>query len=260
MEDDMHQGRFCWYELMTNDQAGAKAFYTKVVDWGTQDMPMPGMTYTMFRAGEIPVSGLMDLPGPARKMGVPPCWIGYVAVDDVDSAATKAKSLGGQVHVPPTDIPNVGRFAAIADPQGATISLFKGNAGSEMPLPRQDMTGGIGWHELYSADWQKGFDFYSALFGWQKGDAMDMGAMGTYQIFKSGDVSLGGMMNKPPQMPVSAWQYYLNVADIDAATARATQSGGQIMMGPIQVPGGDWVIHGRDPQGAAFALFGKKKG
>ena len=256
----MTQGRFCWYELMTTDQAGAKAFYTKVVDWGTQDMPMPGMTYTMFRAGETPVSGLMDLPEPARKMGVPPCWIGYVAVDDVDAAANKAKTLGGQVHVPPTDIPDVGRFAAIADPQGAALSIFKGKPGSEMPMPRQDMTGGIGWHELYSANWQKGFEFYNAMFGWQKGDAMDMGAMGTYQIFKSGDIQLGGMMNKPAEMPVSAWTYYLNVADIDTATARVTQSGGQVMMGPIQVPGGDWVIHGRDPQGAAFALFGKKKG
>lgn len=253
-------GRFCWYELMTTDRAAAQAFYAKVVDWGTQDMPMPGMVYTMFKAGEQPVSGLLDLPEAARKMGAPPAWIGYVAVDDVDGATTKAKSLGAQVHVPPTDIPNVGRFAALGDPQGAIISLFKGSGSDDTPLPRQDMTGGIGWHELYATDWEKAFAFYGEMFGWQKADAMDMGEMGTYQIFKSGDVSLGGMMNKPKQMPVPAWQYYLNVADIDAATARVTSSGGQVMMGPIQVPGGDWVIHGRDPQGAVFALFGKKKG
>jgi predicted enzyme related to lactoylglutathione lyase len=98
------------------------------------------------------------------------------------------------------------------------------------------------------------------MFGWEKGEAMEMGEMGTYQIFKRGDVSLGGMMNRPPQMPVSAWQYYLNVADIDAATDRVKAAGGAVMMGPMQVPGGDWVIHGRDPQGAVFALFGKKKG
>lgn len=253
-------GRFCWYELMTTDKAAARSFYTKVVDWGTQDMPMPGMTYTMFKAGEQPVSGLMDLPDAARKMGAQPNWGGYVAVDDVDAGADKAKRLGAQVYVPPTDIPNVGRFAVIADPQGAVISLFKGGNGSDTPLPRQDMTGGIGWHELYAVDWQKAFAFYGDLFGWQKAEAMDMGEMGTYQIFKAGDVSLGGMMNKPKQMPAPAWQYYLNVADIDAATASVISGGGQVLMGPMQVPGGDWVIHGRDPQGAVFALIGKKKG
>jgi predicted enzyme related to lactoylglutathione lyase len=252
-------GRFCWYELMTTDKAAARAFYTKVVDWGTQDMEMPGMTYTMFKAGDQPVSGLMDLPENARKMGAPPAWIGYVAVDDVDAAAAKAKGLGARIHVPPTDIPNVGRFAALGDPQGAIISLFKGGAAGDTPLPRQDMTGGIGWHELYAADWEKAFAFYGEMFGWQKAEAMDMGEMGTYQIFKAGEVALGGMMNKPKQMPVPAWQYYLNVADIDAATARVTSEGGQVLIGPMQVPGGDWVIHGRDPQGAVFALFGKRK-
>src|SRR5262245_19845148 len=118
-------GSFTWYELMTTDTAAAKAFYGSVVGWGMQDMPMPGMTYTLLTVGDAPVSGLMELTPKAREMGAPPGWIGYVVVDDVDATAAKAKSLGGSVHMPPTDIPDVCRFAVIADPQGAAIGLFK---------------------------------------------------------------------------------------------------------------------------------------
>src|SRR5262245_48248110 len=119
------KGRFVWYELMTTDTGAAKAFYGKVAGWKTQDMPMPGMTYTMLLAGETAMGGLMDLPEASRKMGVPPNWMGYVAVDDVDASAAQAKRLGGNVNVPPTDIPDVGRFAVISDPQTAVIALFK---------------------------------------------------------------------------------------------------------------------------------------
>jgi hypothetical protein len=162
------------------------------------------------------------------------------------------------VHVPPTDIPNVGRFSVVADPQSAVFALFNSPNTCDAPLPERGTPGHVGWHELSAADWQKAFAFYSELFGWQKGDAMDMGAMGTYQIFSVGGQPVGGMMNKPPMVPVPNWLYYINVADIDAATDRVKTGGGQILNGPMQVPGGDWIIQGKDPQGAMFALVGKK--
>jgi predicted enzyme related to lactoylglutathione lyase len=252
------QGRFVWYELMTTDTGAAKSFYGTVVGWGTQDSNMPGMTYILFTVGETQVGGLMDQPEEARKMGAPPSWIGYVAVDDVDATADRAKRLGGTVHVPPTDIPNVGRFAIIADPQRAVLALFKSST------PRQDQPaepgtpGHAGWHELYAADWEKAFAFYNELFGWQKAEAMDMGQMGTYQLFSVGGQTIGGMFNKPPTVPAPGWLFYFNVGDIDAATERVKAGGGRILIDPMEVPGGGWIIQGMDPQGAMFALVGKR--
>jgi predicted enzyme related to lactoylglutathione lyase len=252
------QGRFVWYELMTTDTGAAKAFYGAVVGWGTRDANMPDMSYTMFTAGEVPVGGLMDLPEDARKMGAPPSWIGYVAVDDVDATADRAKHLGGIVHVPPTDIPDVGRFAIIADPQGASLALFRSsNPGRDQPA-EPGTPGRTGWHELYAADWEKAFAFYGELFGWQKAEAMDMGGMGTYQLFSTGGQTIGGMFNKPPTVPAPLWLYYFNVGDIDAATERVKAGGGQILLGPMEVPGGGWIIQGMDPQGVLFALVGNQ--
>ncbi len=115
-----HHGRFVWYELITTDIAAAKAFYTKVVGWGAQDASTPDLAYTLFTAGRASVSGLMDLPEEARKMGATPRWVGYVAVDDVDVTADRIEHLGGAVYVPPTNS-NIGRISIVADPQTASL-------------------------------------------------------------------------------------------------------------------------------------------
>jgi predicted enzyme related to lactoylglutathione lyase len=254
---DSH-GRYVWYELTTTDTDAAKAFYGKVVGWGSHDAEMPGMTYTMLTAGELPVAGLMTQPEMARKAGAPPGWMGYVGVDDVDATADRAKRLGGAVHVAPADIPNVGRFAVIGDPQGAVLALFKwSNPTPEQP-PQPGTPRRIGWHELMAGDWQKALAFYSDLFGWKKADAMDMGAMGTYQMFSAGGQTIGGMFTKPPEVPAPFWLYYINVGDFDAAVERAKAAGGTILNGPMEVPGGDWIVQAKDPQGAMFALVGKR--
>ena len=251
-------GRFVWYELMTTDTEAAKAFYGDVVGWKAQDAPMPGMTYTLLSAGETQVGGLMALPEQLRAMGVPPNWRGYVAVDDVDAWTEKAKSLGASVRMEPMDIPGVGRFAVVADPQGAVFSLFKwSQPGSPEPVA-QGTPGHVGWHELTSSDWEKGFDFYSAMFGWEKDMSVPMGEMGVYQTFGLGGRMIGGMMNRPPNVSASFWTYYFNVGDIDAAVDRAKAGGAQIMHGPAQVPGGGWIVIAEDPQHAVFALLGTR--
>ncbi|MCC7275037.1 MAG: VOC family protein [Alphaproteobacteria bacterium] len=251
-------GRFVWYELMTTDKKAAAAFYGDVVGWSTQDAPMPGMTYTMFAAQETPVAGLMDLPENARRMGAPPFWMGYVGVDDVDAGVAAARRLGGTVQVPPTDIPGIGRFAVVTDPQQATIALFKWADPSRDRPPAPGTPGRIGWHELMAADWEKALGFYGELFGWRKGEPVPIGDMGIYQLFTAGGPPIGGMFNKPPMVPVAFWQYYFNVGDIDAAAARVTKGGGAILNGPMQVPGGDWIVQAKDPQGVAFALVGRR--
>jgi uncharacterized protein len=193
------QGRFVWYELLATDTGAAKGFYTKVVGWATQPGPASGMDYTLFTAAELPAAGLMLQPEDARKMGAPPSWIGYVAVDDVDTTTEQVKRLGGTVHVPPCDIPNVGRFSVLADPQKAVFALFKSSQTCEVQPPEPDAAGHIGWHELLAADWEKAFGFYSELFGWQKSDAMPMGEMGTYQMFSVGGQAIGGMFTTSRQ-------------------------------------------------------------
>jgi hypothetical protein len=254
------QGRFVWYELMTTDTGAAKQFYGSVVGWGSEDASVPGIEYTSFTADGVQVGGLMALPDEVKKMGAPPSWSGYIAVDDVDAATARVKELGGSVHMPPRDIPNVGRFSVVADPQAAAFILFKSsNPGQDQPA---DLTapGRIGWHELYASDWEKAFAFYSEMFGWQKDQAMDMGPMGIYQLFAYDGRQVGGMFNKPAGVPVNFWLYYFNVGDIDAAADRVTKGGGKILMGPMEVPGGGmFIIQGLDPQGAMFALVGKRR-
>jgi uncharacterized protein len=248
-------GRFIWYELATTDVAAAKAFYTEVVGWGTRDASKPGIPYTLFTAGEASVSGLMDLPQDARKMGARPTWIGYVAVTDVDAAVDRVKQLGGAVHVAPVDILNKSRFSIVADPQMAALALFKWlEPGNEQPVELRKR-GGVGWHELLAADWEAAWAFYSELFGWQKAET-DKGAMGTYQLFSAGGQTIGGMFTKPSTVQVPFWLYYFNVGDINAAAKRVEAGGGEILIAPIEVPGGNWMMQCIDPQGAIFALLG----
>jgi len=249
-------GAFVWHELMTSDPTAARAFYTNVVGWTVQASPVPGMDYSMFLAGQIPVGGLMKLPDDAKAEGARPMWVGYVGVDDVDAATEKAKKLGGMVYRPPNDIPNVGRFAIIGDPQRAMIALFKLSNPMQGEQPPQGTAGHIGWNELYAVDWEKVFGFYASMFGWRKDQSMDMGAMGTYQLFAHGEQAIGGMMNKPAQMPAPCWTFYFNVTDVDAALERVKAGGGQVINGPMQVPGDAWIVQALDPQGAMFAVVG----
>jgi uncharacterized protein len=127
-EEDMDEqfkthGAFSWGELMTTDVTSAKAFYTKLFGWELEDMSMPDMTYTVVKAGGKGMGGIMPMPKDAPP-GMPPMWGLYVTVDDVDATAKKAEGMGGTLVVPPTDIPNVGRFCVIQDPQGAVISAI----------------------------------------------------------------------------------------------------------------------------------------
>jgi uncharacterized protein len=250
-------GRFVWYELMTTEIKTAKAFYANVVGWGTRDASMPGLAYSLFTVGDAPVTGLMNLPEDARGVGVTPHWVGYVGVDDVDAAVDRIKQLGGTVRLPPTTVPNVSRFSVVADPQMATLAVVKGLKPSQKQSAEIGTLGRVGWHELLASDWESALAFYSELFGWQKADAY-VGAMGTYQQFSAGGETIGGVFTKPPILPLPFWLYYFNIADVDAAAKRVEAGGGQILYGPTAVPGGAWIVHCTDPQGAIFALLDRR--
>ncbi|MGA7329482.1 MAG: VOC family protein [Rhodomicrobium sp.] len=247
------RGRFVWYELVTTDVESAKAFYASVVGWGAR-AAVGGSLYTLFTAGDTAVAGLMKLPAEAAKASAPSQWIGYVAVDDVDLAAGCVKKLGGNVYIPPTDVPNVSRFSIISDPQMATLALIKRREASDARSARARKPGNVEWHELLASDLETAFAFYSALFGWQKSEA-HTGSMGTYQQFSAGGETIGGMFARPEMSPMSMWLHYFSAGDIEAAVKRVITAGGQIFYGPVAVPGGARIVHCMDPQGAVFALI-----
>ena len=249
----MH-GDFFWYEVMTADTAGAAKFYCDVIGWGTQNASVAGVDYSVFTVGGAGVAGLMAIPAEARKAGAQPCWMGYIAVDDVDQAAERIAAEGGRILRPPADVPGVIRFAVAADPQGAAFLIAKGLLDEAPPAPPPGAPGTIGWRELYADEWTSAFAFYERMFGWTKAEAVDMGEMGTYQLFANGGEPLGGMMTKPSAIPAPHWGYYFNVSGIDSAGNRVSAGGGRILNGPMQVPGGQWVMQCMDPQGAAFSL------
>jgi hypothetical protein len=258
---DVH-GRWIWYELITPDTAGARGFYGELLRWTAAEMPAPdegALPYTVFSAGDYGVAGMMALNDMFKAEGMPPNWTGYIGVDDVDAAVAKLKSLGGTVRREPLDIPGIGRFAVVTDPSGAVFAMMT-PAPQETPRPAPDAeaVGQTGWHELYGAAPEEGFDFYAQLFGWTKADAMPMGEMGTYQLFNTPDGQVGGMMGKPPQVPAPCWLFYFRVADIDKAAETVKARGGQVLMGPMVVPNGEWIVQGVDPQGAMFAVVAKK--
>jgi len=255
------QGRFVWYELMTTDTKAAETFYRNAVGWSAADSGMPGMSYTLFSFGETPVAGLMALPKEACDSGARPGWLGYVAVDDVDANAAKVKDRGGSIQRPPSDIPGVGRFAIVADPQGAVFALFNAAEDCEEARPAQEGIGHGGWSELMAAEWESAFGFYADLFGWEKGEAVDIGPMGVYQVFTQNGQQIGGMMTKPEALPLPApcWLYYFIVDGIDAAIARVKAGGSRILNGPMEVPGGGWIVQCVDPQGAMFALYSQQR-
>jgi uncharacterized protein len=252
--------KFIWYDLMTPDLATSKSFYAHVVGWMIEDSGMPGGGYFILKAGDIMVGGMMPTAPEMMEGAADRPWMGHIYVDSADDAAAKAKALGGRIYRHATDIPTIGRFAVLGDRSGAAFIAFHPN-GEGQPAKIADGTPGhIGWRELMSADWKEDWEFYSALFGWKKTEAMDMGPMGTYQIFEAQGGQQGGMMTKSPQDPSPPhWNYYFNVDSLGGAMKRAKAKGGSFRDEPMEVPGGGFAITGKDPVGASFSLYSLKK-
>jgi hypothetical protein len=249
-------GRFCWYELLTTDPAAAPGFYGPIAGWGTSQWEGGAMPYTMWSNGETTIGGIMALPEEAIAQGAPPNWLVHISTPNLSETVDQAQSLGATV-LNRMAVPDVGEFAIIQDPQGAVFSAYQpsGDAPGTDDVPS---VGEFSWHELMTSDWEGAWSFYSSLFGWEKTEAMDMGEMGTYQMYGRGAHPLGGMMNRPPDMPVSAWLFYVRVPDTFAAVEKVKELGGKVMNGPMEVPGGDMIAQCCDPQGAWFAVHSRK--
>ncbi len=254
MAETGYRGRFLWFDLMTISTKEAVAFYSKIAGWATE---LWQEDYTMWTNQGEPLGGVMDLPEGVRAAGAPPHWISHIGTPNVDATCDKVVELGGEVLRPPEDIPTVGRFAVLKDPHGAVFSGFTSSSsapGHEGP-PK---TGEFSWHELATTDHASAFDFYHNLFDWEKMEPMDMGEMGTYQIFGRKGLPLGGMFNKTAEMPGPPnWLYYILVSNVETVAEEVKRLGGQVLNGPMDVPGGDKIAQCMDPHGALFAIHSK---
>ncbi|MES2180444.1 MAG: VOC family protein [Gemmatimonadota bacterium] len=242
---------FVWHELMVPDTSTAPAFYKGVTGWGTQKFEGP-MDYTMWVNGETPVGGLMPLDKDLQAMGVPSHWLHYVGVANVDDSAALAESLGARVNVPPTDIPNTGRFAVLADPQGASFAIY--TSSQDAPPAGDPAIGDFSWTELGTTDSDAAFAFYSKLFGWTETSTMDMGGGMMYKMFGGGGAPIGGMytIGKEMEGMPPNWLGYVLVTSVADSVEAVKNGGGQLMSGPMDIPGGKIAVF-TDPQGAHFA-------
>ncbi len=244
-----------WYELMTTDTDGAQAFYADVVGWNIAPFGSTGAGgYRVLTAPDGQgVGGLMPLPGGATLSG----WFAYIGVDDVDAVAGRIVQLGGTIHMPPQDIPSVGRLAFVADPQGLAFYIMRGNSPEESQAFHVTAAGHCGWNELVTTNHKAALAFYGELFDWRHTKTMPMGEMGDYCFIDHAGQRIGAMMTAGAGWPTRS-TYYFNVPSIDAAIPKITGGGGTVTMGPHEVPGGMHIVMGIDPQGAAFALVGGK--
>jgi uncharacterized protein len=254
------KGAFIWYELMTPDPEGAKAFYDTLVGWNIGEGAPEFNDYRMINRSDGGFAGgVLPLTAEMQQHGARPIWLGYINVPDVDQAVSAIQAAGGK-SLMTHDIPNVGRIAMVTDPQGAPFYIMKpippaGRENEQSDVFSPDAVQRCSWNELSTTDPVAARKFYTGQFGWGTDEFMDMGEMGEYRFLEKDGTRIGALCGVMPGQQAK-WRYYFRVPSISAAKTTAEQKGGIIHMGPHQVPTGDWILIGSDPQGAEFALVG----
>jgi len=260
---DTH-GHWIWYELWTPEPPAARAFYEAVVGWQIAPGAAPTFYDMIGNADGGFTGGVLPLSPDMAAAGARPGWLGYVGVDDIDAAVAHVRALGGGVRIPRMEIPGTGIFAMITDPDGAPLYLMQPTpppGGGRSTAFDRALPGRCGWNELHAGAIDGALAFYTALFGWTSPGGMDMGPMGTYHFIDHAGDQVGAMMQQPAGVDAPPhWNFYFRVADIDVAVAAIAAQGGAVVNGPHPVPTGDWVLHGRDPQGGMFCLVGRRNG
>lgn len=267
-----HHGDFVWYELMSPDAEASEAFYGPLLGWRFGG----GADYREVEASDGGVGGILALTPEMIAGGARPAWLGYVLVDDVDKMTASIEQGGGRVHLPARTMDGVGRFAMVADPQGAPFYVIKptpppGRPETESHAFSYDRPrpGHCAWNELATSDPAAARHFYATRFGWVKDGEMDMGPMGAYEFLRhatrapagspTGQGMLGAVMKLMPGQPSPGWTFYFRVPDIDVAAAHVAASGGRIVQPPTEIPGGEFSLVAVDPQGATFGLVGGRR-
>lgn len=242
MADPSVRGRFVWHELVTPDANAAHAFYGKAIGWKPQPWEEDA-SYVMFASQRGPI-------GATVAGNAAPHWLPYIGTADIGATIALAKKKGGSVVKDVDTLASGSRHAVLQDPYGARFGVYESAEDYGKITPPQP--GEHSWHELISTDHEGAFDFYSALFGWENQVEHDMGPMGKYLIYGVGHVPFGGMMTLKSG-PSPNWLSYVHVKDVNQTAKKVKSAGGQVINGPMEVPGGDWIVQAVDPQGAMFA-------
>ncbi len=247
-------GRFCWPELCSADAADSKEFYHSLFGWKGSDLHMPEGDYTVFKLDGQGVGAMYQMKDERRNAGVLPHWNSYVAVADADETAQKATSLGGKVLTPPFDAGG-DRMANLQDPTGANFCVWQVVKEPE-PIRRNEV-GALIWTELYTPDPGESLAFYSGLFGWVP-ETFEGGPM-PYTTFKLSGESEGfaGMLKITAEMQGMApqWMPYFLVENADKTAGLVRELGGQVHMGPVDIPNVGRIAMFADRQGAGFAVI-----
>ena len=253
------EGDFIWYELMTRNADAAKAFYDAVVGWNVgEGAPEFGGYRMIGRSDGGSAGGVLPITAEMEEHGARPMWLGYINVADVDAKVAAIEAAGGRALMPATDIPNVGRIAMVADPQGAPFYVMKPIPPADKPEARSDVFSQTevqrcAWNELVTTDLEAARSFYPEQFGWTLGDTMPMGPMGDYQFIHQDGRMIGAMFAPPDRQP--AWRFCFRVDNLERSIDAIRNGGGEILFGPTEVPGGGMIIQATDPQGAFFMLI-----
>lgn len=234
-------GLVVWHDHVSDDPEAAKRFYGELLGW----------EFAVWEGGERPYSLIRkegtDHGGFVEGGGGHAHWAAYVATE-ADAAAERARAAGGTIVVEPTDIPEVGRFAVVADPQGGIAAPFTPAYDSPPPA------GAFLWDELVTSDVEAARSFYADVFGWGVTD-MDMGEGGTYTVFTRGEQQVAGAMQKRGGEGGATWLSYLASEDVDADAERAVSLGATLLIEPSTTEGIGRSCVLRDPTGALFGLY-----
>ena len=244
-EKKTRPGHFVWRELMSTDPAAAKAFYGGLFGWTFEEAPMPSGSYTLIKTEQGQIGGLTDL-----MPGAPPmsCWASFISVDDVDATAAKVSAHGGRLHVPPSDIPGVGRFAVFADPAGAVANLLR-LADGDPEAPERPPLHSFCWETLNTDDVPKALDFYREVIGWNV-----VSGPSNMAVFAAGETQVADVETAPPG-PGPHWLTHVVVANLGASREKAVALGGSILMGEVPIPEIGTLCIIQDPTGAVLSMF-----
>ncbi|MBU3077705.1 VOC family protein [Sphingomonas sp. XMGL2] len=251
------QGTPIWYELLTYNHDASKAFYDHVIGWTLGGKPDGPMNYHMIQTADgSMVGGVMQLTDEMKAGGAKSTWLFYVGVDDVDASYEKILGKGGASLMAPFDIPNAGRAAFVTDPQGNPFYIMRGNGPENSTAFERFGMGECNWNELTTTDQAAGNAFHADVFGWTYPDKMAMpGDMGDYVFIDVASQRIGATMKAASGAP-TGWRFYFRTPDIEATAKKVAEAGGNLMMGPHKVPGGDRIIVATDHQGVVFGAVG----
>ena len=258
-------GSFIWYELMTPDPDTATSFYRAVVGWtiGSADpRRTDGKDYRMIgRADGKHAGGVLRVTADMAQHGARPVWLAYLSVSDANAAVAAIVADGGKILMPVTTIPGVGDIAMVDDPQGVPLYVMTPTPPAGVPHATSDVFSPtdverVGWNELASPDLAASKTFYSRHFGFEFKEAMNMGPMGDYCFIDHHGQRLGAIMQRQDERQPAMWLLYFRVPSIAASKAAIEANPGRVLMGPHQVPTGEWILIATDPSGAGFGLVG----